>query len=71
MPIELKCSSSTYKVHDASGYEFEIVTQHDPEHGWSASVVFNSYGMLNEDGAVKRLRVAVSKFLQMSGENDD
>lgn len=66
--ITLRTQSSTFRVHDESGYEFEIVTGNDPECGWSAQVHVQSFGMNAEQAAIDKLLFAVEQLLRIAKE---
>jgi len=69
--FDLKATERRFVLEDASGYSFEVVTQHDPELGWSAHVGFASRGMRTEDGAIDKLTTSVGQFLRMAEYADD
>ena len=63
--IKLTGTSSRYAVKDESGYEFEVVTQLDPEWGWSAHVTCSSSGMKTEEAAIDRALIAAKQFIRI------
>jgi hypothetical protein len=71
MPIDLKTTSSSYRVYDDGGYEFEIVTSYDPETGWSARAHVASFGMKTEQAAVMKVIEAAKKFVNLAQERPD
>lgn len=63
--MELQATRREYLLQDEGGYSFKVVTEQDPERGWSATVTIAALGMANEQAAVDRLWHPVLHLLRM------
>jgi hypothetical protein len=61
--IKLESTRKEFSVHDESGYHFQVVCVHDPECGWSASVLVGSSGMATDEAALAHLVPALDRLL--------
>ena len=63
--IRLVATTKEFRLADASGYEFHVVAERDPEWGWSARVLISSNGFKTDEAALVALRAGVDRLLRM------
>ena len=66
--MKLISTRQEFRLEDESGYSFHVVTDYDPECGWSAYVSARADGRKTPEAAVASLTVTVEHLLRQLKE---
>ena len=60
--MQLKATRLEYRSEDAGGYGFDVVAEHHPDRGWSATVTMRTSGFETSQGAIAHLLYSAKAF---------